>query len=44
MITVIQVEVMVAGIRVAPQIEVSSTSGYIVKAELLGFADRCDLR
>lgn len=41
---VIQVEAMVAVIRVvAPEMEVYSTSRHILKAELLGFADRCEL-
>lgn len=44
MIAVLQVEMIVAGFRVvAPQMEVLSTSGYVVKAELLGFANRYSL-
>ena len=41
---VIQGEMMLTGMRVVtPQMEVYSASGYILKVELLGFADRCDL-
>lgn len=41
---VTQVEVMVAVVRVsAPVMEVDSTSRYVLKAELLGFADRYEL-